>query len=511
MVDIKSLLRKGENEYIEIKAAEKGLPKSLWESYSAFANTNGGTILLGIKEKADGFEIVGLENGQKYMDEIWAVLHNRKKTSVNILLNHHVYLQDVDGKVILIMEIPRANRRDKPVYINDDIFHGSYRRNHSGDYHCIREDVQDMMRDNADMTQDMKLVEDKSLSALNPDSIHAYRNVFHIARLDHVWNHLEDEEFLMKIGAARLDETDVLRPTIAGLVMFGYEYEIMTYFPNYFLDYREELVPGFERWSHRITSQSGEWSGNIFDFFYKISSRITSQLEVPFKIQPGTMQRIDDTPMHKALREVLANTLIHANYYGRRGIVIVQDHEKITFTNPGSLRITKEEAMSGGISDPRNTVIFKMFAMLNIGERAGSGLANLQYVWSENQMDMPVLDESFSPDQTILIVPLTKETGAVKQQESAVNQGIGAVNTCKSAVKTTIGAVNEEAIEVSILNYIQEKGSIKSIELAQYLGCGQAWARKLLQRLLVQNLIVYQGSYRNRRYVLKHPRQDSEQ
>lgn len=49
--------------------------------------------------------------------------------------------------------------------------------------------------------------------------------------------------------------------------------------------------------------------------------------------------------------------------------MIVQDHEKITFTNPGSLRITKEEAMSGGISDPRNTVIFKMFAMLNIGER----------------------------------------------------------------------------------------------------------------------------------------------
>lgn len=163
--------------------------------------------------------------------------------------------------------------------------------------------------------------------------------------------------------------------------------------------------------------------------------------------------------------------------------MIVQDHEKITFTNPGSLRITKEEAMSGGISDPRNTVIFKMFAMLNIGERAGSGLAHLQYVWSENQMNLPVLDESFSPDQTILIVPLTKDAGAV----------------------------NDEAIEVSILNYIQEKGSIKSIELAQYLGCGQAWARKLLQRLLVQNLIVYQGSYRNRRYVLKHPRQDSEQ
>lgn len=91
MVDIKSLLHKGENEYLEIKAAEKGLPKSLWESYPAFANTNGGMIVLGIRETASSFEIVGFENGPKYMDEIWAVLHNRKKTSVNILFNHHVY------------------------------------------------------------------------------------------------------------------------------------------------------------------------------------------------------------------------------------------------------------------------------------------------------------------------------------------------------------------------------------------------------------------------------------
>lgn len=511
MVDIKSLLQHGENENLEVKSAEKGLPKSLWETYSAFANTNGGIILLGVKETVNGFEIVGVRDHEKYIEEIWANLHNRTKTSANILLNHHVYVQEIDTKSVIVIEVPRANRRDKPIFINDDLFHGSYRRNSAGDYHCIREDVQDMVRDNADVTQDMKLVEDKTMASLAIDSIRGYRNIFHITRLDHVWNHLDDDEFLIKIGAARFDELGVLRPTIAGLIMFGYEYEIMTYFPNYFLDYREELVPGYERWSHRITSQSGDWSGNIFDFFYKISSRITSQLEIPFKIQPGTMQRIDDTPMHKALREILANTLIHANYYGRRGLVIVQDHEKITFTNPGALRIAREEAMSGGVSDPRNTVLFKMFSMLNIGERAGSGLANLQYVWMTHHMKMPILHEKFSPDQTILVVPLAKEESAVNEPTSAVNHKIGAVNDERSAVNEQIGAVNNENSDdvlTVILHFIERRGCITSSELAEFLGCGQPWARKLLGKLHNLGKIEHQGTYRNRTYVLKDPRQD---
>lgn len=151
----------------------------------------------------------------------------------------------------------------------------------------------------------------------------------------------------MKLQAVKMDHKGVLHPTMAGLLMFGYEYEIMDEFPNYFLDYREMLDPQYERWSHRITSQTGDWSGNIYDFFYRIVSRIIAQLNVPFQISSDNIHRIDDTDQRKALREALANTLIHANYYGRRGIVIVQDLQQITFTNPGSLRISKEKALGG--------------------------------------------------------------------------------------------------------------------------------------------------------------------
>ena len=74
-----------------------------------------------------------------------------------------------------------------------------------------------------------------------------------------------------------------------------------------FLDYREELDPT-TRWSDRLQSSSGEWSGNVCDFYFRVYNKIIKDIKVPFKMVGG--ERIDDTPVHKALREALANCLI---------------------------------------------------------------------------------------------------------------------------------------------------------------------------------------------------------
>lgn len=50
--------------------------------------------------------------------------------------------------------------------------------------------------------------------------------------------------------------------------MFGNEFNIVRHFPEYFLDYREVLDPTI-RWTDRLQSSSGEWSGNVCDFYFK--------------------------------------------------------------------------------------------------------------------------------------------------------------------------------------------------------------------------------------------------
>lgn len=94
-------------------------------------------------------------------------------------------------------------------------------------------------------------------------------------------------------------------------------------------------------------------------------------------------ERIDDTPVHKALREALANCLINADYHGLRGVVIRKEPDKLVLANPGYIRTGKKQMRLGGESDPRNKALMKMFNLINIGERAGSGVPNIFNVWAD--------------------------------------------------------------------------------------------------------------------------------
>ena len=86
----------------------------------------------------------------------------------------------------------------------------------------------------------------------------------------------------MKLRAAAKNKMGTLSPTIAGLLFFGEAYHITEVFPNYFLDYREECDDKAVRWLFRTHSNEGDWSGNIYDFFCKVRTRIDDEVAVPF-------------------------------------------------------------------------------------------------------------------------------------------------------------------------------------------------------------------------------------
>ena len=259
----------------EVKKAKGGLPVSLWETYSAFANCYGGVIILGIKENKDGsWYMTGLENAAKLRKDFWDTINNKNKVSVNLLTDNDVEIYEENSSVIMVIHVPKAKREQKPVYINGDMFNGTFRRNWEGDYHCDRSEVLAMLRDQPEETADMKILQDMSLEVLNSETLRAYRNRHMAYRTEHVWERLSDEEYLERIGAAKLSARDnALHPTAAGLLMFGEEYKILYEFPEYFLDYREVLDPTI-RWTDRLQSSSGDWTGNLFDFFFRVYGKL---------------------------------------------------------------------------------------------------------------------------------------------------------------------------------------------------------------------------------------------
>jgi len=127
------LLDRHEDQDLEFKSARGGLPGSLWETYSAMANTEGGIILLGVED--DGV-VSGLSKPDKLRQQFWNLVNNRGKISANLLNDSDVSEQRIDGKTVLMIAIPRADRRQRPIFIGQNPVTGTFRRNFEGDYRC---------------------------------------------------------------------------------------------------------------------------------------------------------------------------------------------------------------------------------------------------------------------------------------------------------------------------------------------------------------------------------------
>ena len=302
-------------------------------------------------------------------------------------------------------------------------------------------------------------------------------------------------------NAAKLSAGDhVLHPTAAGLLMFGEEYKILYEFPEYFLDYREILDPAI-RWTDRLQSSSGDWSGNLFDFFFRVYGKIVKDLKIPFKLEGIT--RIDDTPVHKALREALANCIVNTDFYFPRGIVIRKDTESITMENPGSIRTGKAQMLKGGISDPRNKALMKMFNLIGIGERAGSGVPDIYSVWEQQGWKQPEVAEEYGPDRTILKLSFVKSTDKKVLIKSADKKALiksaDKKALIKSADKKKYTNKTRQQLE-KITEWMEPDREYRIAEIAEFLGIKETRARELMRELIQLEKINAIGKNKSRRY-----------
>lgn len=261
-----------------MKSASGGLPGSLWDTYSAFANTYGGCIICGVTERKDGsWHTSGLKDLEKLKKNFWNVIHNKNKVSRCIITERDMEEYTVGDDVILVIKVPRASRSERPIYLNNDVFGSTFRRDHEGDYHCTESEIKAMIRDSSTETEDMHILENRRIEDFSKESVKSYRIRYNIRHEGSSRTQLPDSDFLVRIGAAS-DETGEIRPTVAGLLMFGQEYIITREFPECFLDYRERLDPTV-RWTDRVQSQSGDWSGNVFDFFNLVYPKVTADFK----------------------------------------------------------------------------------------------------------------------------------------------------------------------------------------------------------------------------------------
>lgn len=392
---IRELLKYGERITLECKDSRNEISKSVWETYSSFANTCGGIILLGIEEHMSEvdmkkrFTFTDVKNPEIRLKEFWDTI-NSNKVSANILLDDNVGYCDVDGHIVLWIEVPQADYKYKPVYINENPMKGSYKRNHEGDYHCTEDEVKAMLRDASDSGIDGGLLDGFSMEDIDLNTLKAYRIEYEHHNPDHVWNSLEDKEFLRNLGGYTIDRATRREGlTTAGLLMFGKGLAVRERFDNIRMDYLNQtnLIPGV-RWNDRLT-YDGAWENNLYNFSKRILPKLVSDLKRPFKLEG--MVRVDDTAVHKAVREATVNMIIHADYHSTGVLKVIKYDDGFLFSNPGNLKLPVRAIYEGGHSVARNPKIQNMFRMIGLGDNIGSGFPTILSAWGEENWRRPDL------------------------------------------------------------------------------------------------------------------------
>lgn len=478
----------GESVELECKlaagAAGQGkLPDDFWSTYSAFANTHGGLIVLGVKERSGQFEAHGLPQADRIIKSLFDLLNNRQKVSVNLLSDTHVRKLELASGNVVLVEVPPAGRKHKPVYLNGNPFNGNtYRRLHEGDRHCDDETVKRMLAEQVEDSRDSKILSGFTLADLEIDSLHAYRHMLSAHKPDHPWIGLDDLDFLRALGGWRQARDNSEQGlTLAGLLMFGRWPSIQEAAPYYFLDYQEQADTTLQtRWLDRLVPD-GSWSGNLFDFYRRVARKLVIDLKVPFILKDDI--RLDETQVHQALREALVNTLVHADYTDRAALQVFKRRNGFLFRNPGLMRVPPAVALLGGESDCRNRTLHQMFLMIGLGERAGSGLPKIRQGWQGINGRLSLTDNFEPYEQTRLELLWPENILAASPIASPIASP-------KSSPK---GA---QAIEGAILALIKVNPTLSTRSLGEQLGLSKRTILTYIDRLKAQGKLRRIGAAR---------------
>ncbi|HHY73322.1 MAG TPA: AAA family ATPase [Bacillus bacterium] len=402
---ISELFADGENIDLECIEVQDYLPFAVFETYSAFTNTNGGMILLGIEQEQNMFSLKGLADSKKLINDFWSALNKQQIISTNILVYKDIKIVRVNEKELVTIKVPRAARGQKPVYIGNNPFAGTYRRGFEGNYNCTEDEVKRMLKEQQG-TLDSCVFPYYGMECVNLQSIRNYRRQFALLKPHHSWNTLDTKNFLKRIGAWGHEvDTEEEGLTLAGLVMFGDVKVITEVLPNFSLLYRESnSAISDQSLKDCITSVDDTWSGSVYDFFVKVLPLLTSDFYTPTPLQG--LQQVDETYIHRAIREAFVRTLVHADYYGDGGILIEKKKSEFRFETPGTLHMSVKDVFCGEVCEPRNSNICKMFRAIGLGDCDGEELNNIFHIWKQLQWKHPNLIEEFCPERTILTLSI---------------------------------------------------------------------------------------------------------
>ena len=392
-----------EHTRVEAKTASE-IGKSALETVCAFANEpglGGGWLLLGASLEEDTLFRQYSAAGLQDPDKIARDLANQCASSFNRPVRIQIESGQVNGKNLLAVFVPEAQPSEKPVFFQSrPLPGGAFRRIGSTDVRCTDDDLAVFYQERRGDSFDGTILRDADLSALDPAAIAEYRKLRADANPSAEELRWNDEELLDALRCVTRDGGE-LRPTIAGLLLFGTPQALRRWFPMMRVDYIR--VPGRE-WvpNPEQRFETVEMRAPLIPLIRRSRAAILDDLPKAFSLPPGQLHR-KDIPLvpDRVIREAVVNAVMHRSYRVQGAIQIIRYANRLEIRNPGHSLVSEDRLGEPG-SETRNPVIAAVLHDTNLAETKGSGIRVMRQLMDDVGLTPPTFESDRERNQFVV-------------------------------------------------------------------------------------------------------------
>ncbi|WP_198119054.1 ATP-binding protein [Massilia rhizosphaerae] len=392
-----------ESHRIEAKRCTR-IDRSVMETVCAFANEpglGGGHLLLGVvRDPHDlfgtAYEVVGVSNPDKLQSD----LASQCASVFNRPLRPRIAVETIQDKTVIAVYVPEAAPTDKPIYFSNlGLPRGAFRRVGPTDQEGSEDDLITLYAGHQTDTFDGAVLADTDLSDIDAGAVDDYRrqrSKINPNAEELAWN---DQDLLRSLGAL-MRQGDQLKPTVAGLLLFGSPQALRRCFPMMRIDYIR--VPG-RQWvedpSHRFDTM--EIRAPLLTAIRRATNAVRDELFQSFSLPEGAIEREDEPTLPlRVIREAIVNAVMHRSYRIHGAIQVIRYANRLEVRNPGH-SIKAEEQLGEPGSETRNPRIAAVLHEVNVAETKGSGIRAMRELMVQHDLLPPTFESTRRPDQFV--------------------------------------------------------------------------------------------------------------
>jgi ATP-dependent DNA helicase RecG len=400
---LQELMSLDESQRIEAKRCTQ-IDRSVMETVCAFANEpglGGGYLLLGVERDGqdlfnNAYRVVGVDQPDKLQSD----LASQCASVFNRPVRPRVSVEALLGKTVLVVEVAEAAPTDKPLYLTKlGLPRGAFRRIGSTDQESSEDDLIALYAGHQRDTYDAAVLADADMGDIDPAALDDYRQqrrAINPLAEELGW---DDAELLRALGCAQRDG-DTLKPTVAGVLLFGTAKALRRCFPMMRIDYIR--VPG-RQWVENPDRRFDtlEIRAPLFTAIRRATNTVRDELLQSFQLPEGALAREDEPTLPlRVIREAVVNAVMHRSYRIHGATQIIRYANRLEIRNPGH-SIKAEEQLGEPGSETRNPRIAAVLHEVNIAETKGSGIRAMRELMLAHDLLPPTFESTRRPDQFV--------------------------------------------------------------------------------------------------------------